>query len=189
MAHHFIISLQVEEIQQFKNGLASNGVLDILKKYPDNSRAFFTYNENCITPQAVKSIFIPHFSINLGKVTMEEDILFNWHHFIDEVGEQKNEKVQTFSLNDIEDGVTDESVRKTRNISLKDIVMFLTGSFFLPVPSPEVNVFFDHTTSGRVTVATCDMRLTFPVIERYSGDNFSSNITEDIINGAGYGRV
>ena len=78
-------------------------------------------------------------------------------------------------MNDI--GVTDESVKKMRNISLKDIVMFLTGPFF------------DHTTSGRVTVATCDTRLTFPVIERYTGVNFSRNIAEDIINGAGYGGV
>ena len=120
---------------------------------------------------------------------MEEDILFNWQDFIDEAGEHKVENVHAFSLTDVEDGITDESVMKTHTITLKDIVMFLTGSYYLPVPSMKVKVCFDHTTKGRVNATTYDMELQFPVIERYTGENFSHNMTEDIINGVGYGRV
>ena len=115
-----------------------------------NSKALFTYNESSITPAAVKSIFVPSFSNDEERQKLEEDILFNWQDFIDEAGEHKVENVHAFSLTDVEDGITDESVMKTHTITLKDIIMFLTGSYYLPVPSMKVKVCFDHTTKGRV---------------------------------------
>lgn len=188
VAHHFIISLQLEEIQQFQNGLKTNNVLSLLQKYPEESKKFFTYRENCICPEDIKAIFVPHFSSGEG-MEVEEDIWYNWHNFIDETGQKKTQSVLAFTLNDVEDGKVDESVKKAKTITLEDIVMFLTGQYCLSLPPPKVDVYFDHSSEGRVIVSTCVMKLTFPVTSRYNSENFSKNMIEDIINGECYGNV
>ena len=145
IAHHVLISMQFEEIQQFLAGLNGFGLLDVLKKYSLEAMELFTYNETLMNSEAMKSCFTVVYSEDSNKVTLEEDIVYNWKNFIDEIGNGKSTVVKTFSMEDIEDGKTQKA--KEKKISLGDFMMFLTGSkvskmhekikirrFYLPLP-------------------------------------------------------
>ena len=55
VAHHFIYSQQFEELQDFLKGLSCNGVLEVLKKYPDDARPLFIAQKLC--PDSLKNAF------------------------------------------------------------------------------------------------------------------------------------
>ena len=186
ISHHCIISSAMEEIEQFKKGLSSNGILQILQSYPQESLALFTYDETLLTAEKFKSMFSYESSKTKEKAELEEDVLFNWNNFIDEVG-NKNVKYVAFSLEDVENGVVDESKKKERTLVLSDILMFLTGSRYSF--HQKIRLCFDHLAQGRVLVSTCTLEITFPMLERYTSSTFSDNIIQDIVNSPGFGFV
>ena len=188
IAHHCIISRQMEEIQQFLDGLSSNGVLKFLRKHPLEARNLFMFNKKLITAEGLKAIMNPIFSSETDE--SEEDIVFNFYNFIDEVGNNKLTNVLAFSLADVEDGKVDDKIKQEVSISLSDLLMFLTGSRHLPRCSPRISICFDHQIQGRVNVSTCNMEIRFSVTKRYvDSAQFSENFLQDIINSPGFGKV
>lgn len=185
IAHHFTISSKLEEIQQFLKGLSTFGVLDLIRKYPRQSRSLFLF-ENYLTAEAVKSCLVTEHQQEDNQD--EEDIVFNLKNFIDEVGLCRVKSVSAFTFENVEDGVIDESQKGTVKITLEDVLKFLTGSRFIS-SSLKIKIRFDHVAIGRVRVSTCQNEIKFPVHQRYTGDDFSQNFTEDILNSPGFGNV
>lgn len=189
VAHHIIISMQLEEIQQFLKGLEAFGVLDLLRKHPLEAMKLFTYNQDLVDPEVIKSCFDVTYSNESDEAALEEDIFYNWKNFLDELGHGKSITVKTFTVSDVENEKTEESAKSEKKLSLGDVMMFLTGSTVVP-NNEKIKVLFDHITGkGRISVSTCQYQLTFPVVPRYTGSKFSRNITEDIINSPGFGIV
>lgn len=188
IAHHFIISSRLEEIQSFQKGLSCGGVLEIIQKYPNEGIELFSYKS--LSSEELKLLFMPERSVeNKDMEEVEEDIMYNLHNFIDEVGFGRVRQIKSFDLINVEDGIVDNEEMLERKFTLEDLSVFLTGSRF---PSSKVKVLFNHdqSFSGRVTVSTCQLQMVFPVTERYTdGNNFSKNLLEDIINSPGFGNV
>ena len=75
VAHHFIYSQQFEELQDFLKGLSCNGVLEVVKKYPDDAKQLFIAQKLC--PDSLKNAFVFEFYTYSKKAQLEEDIVFN----------------------------------------------------------------------------------------------------------------
>ena len=75
VAHHFIYSQQFEELQDFLKGLSCNGVLEVVKKYPDDAKQLFIAQKLC--PDSLKNAFVLEFYTYSKKAQLEEDIVFN----------------------------------------------------------------------------------------------------------------
>ena len=108
VAHHFIYSQQFEELQDFLKGLSCNGVLEVLKKYPDDAKQLFIAQKLC--PASLKNAFEFEFNTNSKKVQLEKDIIFNLKTFIDEIHEKK--AVRASTLIDLEDDNVEASDMK-----------------------------------------------------------------------------
>ena len=83
IAHHCLISRVNEEIDSFKKGLSTSGVLQILQRHKKESLPLLIYNENLLTAERLKSVFMPSYTDDEEEKIAEEDIYFNWINFID----------------------------------------------------------------------------------------------------------
>ena len=185
VAYYFIYSQQFEELQDFLKGLSCNGVLEVLKKYPDDAKKLFAARKVC--PDSLKNAFEFEFNTNSKKAQLEEDIIYNLKTFTDKIHEKKVKTVRALTLIDLEDDNVEASNMKERLITLKDISMFLAGSTYLP---DKISLTFDHDdTKKRISASTCFNEMTIPVAERYFDLNFSENFLHDIVNSPGFGNV
>ena len=190
IAHHCIVSSNIEEIQQFARGLSVYGLLDILKENTDEAKKLLMFDENVMNSENVKTLFVPHFSKDEKFVSVEEDIIFNFFNFLDEVGNGKIKGVQTIDLTSMEDnlcGVDLKNVEKV--IKLPDVLQFLTGYRHCSRFTLKIDIFFQHNKKGRLSVNTCNYEFHIPVNSRYSGTDFTNNIVHDILNSPGFGQV
>ena len=101
IAHHFIYSQQFEDLQGFLKGLSCNGVLEVLKKYPDDAKQLLIAQKLC--PDSLKNAFEFEFNINCKKAQLEEDIIFNLKTCIEEIHEKKVKTVRAFTIIYLED--------------------------------------------------------------------------------------
>ena len=66
------------------------------------------------------------------------------------------------------------------------LLFFLTGSRYLPTVGTitgKLNFKHQNIKEGdRVTVSTCAYGILFPVTQRYTGEHFTENIVDDILN-------
>ena len=192
IAYHYIINTCHDEILQFKEGLSFGGVLDVLKRFPlEAFKELTDSKEAIITPEDFEGVFEANLSTQGSNLRMtEEDILYNWENFITNVFRGK---VSQTSITIDDD--TFQETESTKVITLNDVIMFTTGSYYLPFMGLErkVQIEFEHIPQEgkRVTANTCGPVLTFPVSPRYSCDleTFCKNLAEDIISSPGCGFV
>ena len=139
VAHHFIYSQQFEELQDFLKGLLCNGVLDIVKEYPDDAKELFIAQKLC--PDSLKNAFVFEFYTYNKKAQLEEDIVFNLKTFIDKIHEKKVKAVRALTLIDLEDDNVEASDMKETLVTLEDISMFLSRLRYL---RNKITLTFDH---------------------------------------------
>ena len=86
--HHLILCTQTE-IDQFVKGLATNGVLDVIRNSPNQSRKLLQYYEHeKLTAEIVDNQFQRVFSVDgSNKRAKEEAIAFNFTHYLEDVEE------------------------------------------------------------------------------------------------------
>ncbi len=186
---HWTVVRQLREQQSFEDGLASNGVLDMLKRYKDDAESEFVYKAGHLTASMLRNLFQSKFSEEgSAKRSKESDIIFNWCNFLDEA-----ERGLVTEINKLDFGVDESQSNKRLLIQLEDVLFFATGSKFIPPLSMgrgTIDFMHDCDSFGRrVQVSTCSLRLTFPVTNRYTSDSFSNNIIEDIVESPGFGQV
>ena len=82
---------------------------------------------------------------------------------------------------------------KEVTLDFEDLLVFLTRSRYLPIVGTitgKLNFKRQNIKEGeRVTVSTCAYGLLFPVTQRYTGEHFTENIVDDILNSPGFGKV
>ena len=165
-------------------------MLTILQKFPTEALIEMTDSkESEISPEVLDNLFVPDLSsTGSNKRAAEEDILYNWSNFLVRV---HNGKVSQTSISLDGDTFTEKEV----TLHLKDVLMFMTGSYHLTVlgfgNKPMID--FDHKAQvgSRVRANTCGPVLTFPVSPRYSSslNTFCENLGEDIVGSPGFGLV
>ena len=85
ICRHFIISKQLEEIQQFESGLSSFGVLDALRQHKDDALKQLTYDLKSLTAEKIRDLYHILHSEYQAQKKEEEDIVFNFFYFLDEL--------------------------------------------------------------------------------------------------------
>ena len=163
-AHHCLISRVNEEIDSFKKGLSTSGVLEIFQRHKKESLPLLIYNENLLTAERLKSVFMPSYSDSEEERIAEVDIYFNWINFIDEV-ENSSITYTCLTLEDLENQQMADGNYKAALMKLSDIMIFLSGSRYLN-KEVQIKVIFTRTASGRLYVSNCRHEITFPVNER-----------------------
>lgn len=186
LSKYWVLTRQLEEIQQFMNGLSANGILDALKKHTEESTKELVYEISHLTSKAIQEMFQAEYTKNPSEEQQkaEQDIVYNWCNFLDEL---EQGMVPTAKKTDFL--AMSEEIRII-HMKLEDVLFFLTGSKFLPPLSlGKGKLTFCSEQKKRVTVSTCTLKVTFPLDERYKGENFTANIIEDIIASPGFGSV
>ena len=146
---------------------------------------------NKVSSDEVKCLFSPQFTKgNVEKSSYEQDIVFNLKNLVDEISCGAVKSFKSFSLSDVENGVTKDADKKERTITLEDLLMFMTGSCVISRNQTKIKIIFSHVANCRVVAKICTDEICFPVNERYIDDNFfTKNMIEDIINSPGFGVV
>ena len=187
---HYIISKQLEEIQQFESGLSSFGVLDVLRRHKDDAFKELTYNAKSLTAGKIRDLYSVLHSENQALKEQEEDIVFNFFNFLDELENGAENSKFTFAVTVL----GDEGVQGTKQvaISLEDVLQFLTGSRHISchgLKKGEIAFFSSPDRCRRVHINTCGIGISFPLNERYAGKNFTANFSDDILCAPGFGKV
>ena len=186
VTRYFVITRQLEEINQFLKGVKKLNVLQNLKLFKDETiKEFIVSSANKLTSKILQEIFeeVKHGECE-EKRKIEQDIINNWINILDKV---ESGIVKEFLQTNIMSGVEKEQNVK---IKLKDALFFLTGSKFLRSNISNGTFLFNHQTEEgrRIKIGTCLYFIEFPVSRRYCGDNFSRNFIEDIIQSPGFGQ-
>ena len=186
---HWTVVRQLRELQCFEKGLQSNGVLDMLKRHPTDAAKEFMYDRSHLTSSIMRDLFQCRYSEEgTPERGRESDVMFNWCNFLDEA-----EKGLIPEATNLDFGLCEVNCSGEVCIKLEDVLFFATGSRFLPpVSMGKGTIEFMHGCKAlgrRVQVSTCSLKLTIPVTERYSGNNFTANIVQDIIESPGFGTV
>ena len=189
IAHHFVISRNMEEIQQLIKGLSCGGILNALRQFPDEGMSLLVYNDGIVSYEALKSLLEPQFSTDEDdKCGKEEDVFYNLINFLDEVGNGRLGSIMVYKYEDFEDGTADSKMIE-KLITVPDVLQFFTGSRHLSRFNGKIAVKFGHSIIGRVTVSTCNLEVVFPTTEAYTGPNFTKQFAADMIESPGFGLV
>eukprot|EP00112_Aurelia_sp_Birch-Aquarium-sp1_P020429 Seg527.2 transcript_id=Seg527.2/GoldUCD/mRNA.D3Y31 product="G2/M phase-specific E3 ubiquitin-protein ligase" protein_id=Seg527.2/GoldUCD/D3Y31 len=186
---HWTVVRQLRELQSYEKGLQSNGVLGMLQRHQKDAAKEFMYDRGHLTSRIMRNPFQCSFSEEGTPERSEEsDLIFNWCNFLDEA-----EKCLVLKADQLDFGLSEVASSTELCRKLEDVLFFATGSrFLLPVSLGKGTIEFMHGCKAlgrRVQVSTCSLKLTFPVTNRYSGNDFTANITEDIIESPGFGTV
>ena len=169
IAQHFCISVCNEEIQEVRKGMEVLGVLKVLEDHYDESKNEF------ILPAIQKASSILAMFTNIeytqvkegdlldkGKRDLEEDIFYHFTNCIESLEYQGAMELPLIILE--EDGSEKEV---TTVITLQEVTRFLTGSKYVTASlEGKGTICFDHfKRSGTVIANTCNIVLTFPVLE------------------------
>eukprot|EP00112_Aurelia_sp_Birch-Aquarium-sp1_P025537 Seg8529.2 transcript_id=Seg8529.2/GoldUCD/mRNA.D3Y31 product="G2/M phase-specific E3 ubiquitin-protein ligase" protein_id=Seg8529.2/GoldUCD/D3Y31 len=186
VARYYVISRQLEEIQQLCSGMESEGVLDVLRKYPGEAVNELIHATKQVPAALIKGIFKIEFDPDKDseKRKQEEDVIFWWQQCLDELEMEQTEEVE---VHDISGGI------KHTKPTLLDVLHFLTGSKYPPSThsmQQKGRITFFHNCPGRrIEASTCQLILKIPVNERYNSELFTFSFIEDIMQAPGFGLL
>ena len=91
IAKHEVLDKPRSALEQFKEGLSTLGVLDVMKQHPAEFETLFCYEGNTITANVVDNIFTPMFDpVGSNRRTRQELIVMYWRDYLqDTEGELK----------------------------------------------------------------------------------------------------
>ena len=184
MVHHYVVSKQLEEIQQFKKRLELMSVLPVLQKHPSEACKEFIFTK--LSSSSIINNFDPEYSSDKDKREKESDIVYNFNNFLDELEEDP----QWNSFTAIVD--LDSDKEEVTKLDLHDVLQFLCGSRHIPAGGLQGKMKFSHNAKQgkRVRVNACIIEITFPVTDRYMNSlSFNKNFGDDIICSPGFGQV
>eukprot|EP00794_Sanderia_malayensis_P008209 gene8209-9089_t len=184
MIYHYVVSKQLEEVQQFKKGLELMSVFSALQNHPNEACKEFLFTG--LSASNVFSSFSPEYSCDEKKREMECDIVFNFNNFLDEL--EAGPSWNSFkTIVDLE-----SEAEEVIQLNLHDVLQFICGSRHIASGGMSGKLMFLHDTDHgkRVQVNTCIVNITFPVTARYTiSESFNKNFGEDIICSPGFGQV
>eukprot|EP00794_Sanderia_malayensis_P020828 gene20828-22872_t len=83
MIYRYVVSKQLEEVQQFKKGLELMSVFSALPNHPNEACKEFLFTG--LSASNIFSSFSPEYSCDEKKPEMECDIVFNFNNFLDKL--------------------------------------------------------------------------------------------------------
>ena len=126
VSRYYVISRQLEEMQQMCKGLNSFGLLDSLKDFAASALSEFVDDPKMLKSSLIKEMYQVEYSkVGTEERSRKEDVLYQRYQFLDELdtGMEK-----TVMLHDI-----DAPQEQMRSIGLQAVLRFLTGSSYPPV--------------------------------------------------------
>ncbi len=100
ISKYWILTRQLEETQQFVNGLSGNGLLDALMKHTDESKSELVYDISHLKATDIQEMFLVEYTKEPSEDQRkaEEDVVYNWCNFLDELEQDMAQTVtrQTF---------------------------------------------------------------------------------------------
>ena len=155
MALNYSVSSCQAELDQFVNGLELHDVLKVLRAHPNQSRKLMQGQTEPLTAAMLDDMFKPELSPEGNiKREKEEEILFNFTHFLEEV-EKGNVQY-----------IGDQHWNNTK-LTLGSVLSFVTGATSIPAlgfnTAPVIK--FDHNApvGWKPTANTCANVLILPV--------------------------
>ena len=187
VSRYYVITRQLEAIQQFTSGLSSYSQLSSLQKFKAQAKKEFIYSTCPITSKYLQNLYTFEFTVTRDEnlKQKEKNIVYNRCNFLDDIECCMVERKTVTSLH--------EEAEKEVTLDFEDLLVFLTGSRYLPTVGTitrKLNFKHQNIKEGeRVTVSTCAYGLSFPTTQGYTGEHFTENIVDDILNSPGFGKV
>ena len=174
VSRYYVITRQLEAIQQFTSGLSSYSQLSSLQKFKAQAEKEFIYSTCPITSKYLQNLYTFEFTVTRDEnlKQKEKNIVYNRCNFLDDIECCMVERKTVTSLH--------EEAEKEVTLDFEDLLVFLTGSRYLPTVGTitgKLNFKHQNIKEGeRVTVGTCAYGLLFPVTQRYTSEHFTENI-------------
>ena len=167
---YFVITRQLEEINQFWKGLKELNVLQNLKLFKDETIKEFIVSTNKFTSEMLQEIFKEvKYNECEEKRKKEQDIIYSWISVLDEV---ESGLANKFIQIDIMTGVEKEGNVK---IKLEDVLFFLTGSSWAVISATELS----YSITKQKKEDELKVELTYiPLNFRLTGDTVATNSAE-----------
>jgi hypothetical protein len=182
MILNYSVSLCQAELDQFVKGLELHNVLTVLRYHPNQSRKLFQGNMEPLTAEMLDDMFTPELSpVGNIKREREEEILFNFTHFVEEI---EKGKVQY---------IGDAHWSKTK-LTLGSVLSFVTGATSIPAlgfdTTPVIKFDHDAPVGWKPTANTCANELTLPVNTTLKGyDSFKTEMVTCLQSAQGFGML
>ena len=156
----FVLARCKPALESFREGLSALGVLEAVKTYPDSFRPLFCDVPEKLTAERMEQLFRPNTSpVGSSKALTESLVLSRWSDY----------------LQDIEDA-------EDSDITLSDILFFITGCKVLPQRPLPVTVEFLHEGLSRFPTAnTCSNILRLPVMHS-DYESFKADVIFGVLN-------
>ena len=187
VSRYYVITRQLEAIQQFTSRLSSYSLPSSLRKFKAQAEKEFIYSPCPITSKYLQDLYTFEFTVTRDEILKqkEKNIAYNWCNFLDEIECCMVERKTVISVHG--------EAKKEVTLDFEDLLFFLTGSWYLvTVGAITGKLNFKHQNikeRERVTVSTCAYGLLFPVTRKYTGEHFMENIVDGILNSPGFGKV
>uniref|UniRef100_A0A1X7UU46 HECT domain-containing protein n=1 Tax=Amphimedon queenslandica TaxID=400682 RepID=A0A1X7UU46_AMPQE len=173
------IKVSIPEINQFAEGLASLGVLDLIKEYPDIMKDFFVDNQRRLTAEIFQ---VKYCNKDSPRRQTEEATYIMFVDFI----EKCEEKEICANVSDISSGV-EKSQREY--VTLEDILLFCTGTTKVPPDGFYTKPTICFSDDLLATASTCDLILRIPTAFYDNSEKFEEMFVWSLKGHIGFGRV
>lgn len=168
-AQWFVLGRCKPVLESFRDGLSCLGVLDAVRKYPNEFKPLFCYKPKKVTAESLERLFkVQGSPVGSSKALTESLVLSRWSDFLQEVEENEES-----------------------TISLVDVLFFSTGCKEIPQRAATISpaIGFLHDQESKFPIAnTCSCLLRLPV-GHTSYESFKEDVTFGICNGKGFGTA
>lgn len=168
-AQWFVLGRCKPALESFRDGLSCLGVLDAVKKYPNEFKPLFCDQPVKLTAESLERLFkVKASPVGSSKALTESLVLSRWSDYLQEIEEDEES-----------------------TITLVDVLFFSTGC--KEIPQRTVTIYpaidFLHDEESKFPKAnTCACVLRLPVVHT-SYESFKADVTFGILNGKGFGTA
>ena len=126
VSRYYVITRQLEAIQQFTSGLSSYLLLSSLRKFKAQAEKEFIYSPCPITSKYLQDLYTFEFTVTRDENLKQKikNIAYNWCNFLDETECCMVERKTVITVH----GEAEKEV----TFYFEDLLFFLTGSRYLP---------------------------------------------------------
>jgi len=188
IAKHRVIDINCREIEQIREGIVMADLLETLQSHKSEAMAEMCF-QGSLSSSEFRDLFNFRYSSKEKEKEKEEDVIYNLIQFIEDL-----EREGSFPL-EYTDPFTGLLIIK--NVTVNEVLQHFTGSINTSanIRNRKIKVYFEigDEVTGRgagMTVNTCDMSLTFPLIKSFiDEDQFRSSFLFCMANSPGFTKA
>ncbi|XP_061195286.1 uncharacterized protein LOC133203526 [Saccostrea echinata] len=177
---HCLLYGKMAAIQQFIEGLKLHGILEILKKFPEDGAKVLSV-DNFPTAEEIHSFLKPTFSDKDEEKKKEEAIIYNFSRFLQRV---ERKKITTTCIDPFAEVPKEEELC----LNISHILTCLLGCERIPENIPYIVIEFDHEKCSLPKVNTCLPSVVFADTEKLQNyAYFEEIIISTVVGSYGFG--